>query len=531
MSGPLDVIVSFSLCCFVVFCQKSSVSPSGQAMGVQRVAIWSSDGSPACRHLVKRRLNKINFELKFFLFCNIPLHHCDTMDKLTRTLRTINSQASAIIAESGQKGNSGIVNAFLNTEYPALAQGKHSSKAMLLAIWNHTLIRAAKKMSRTWSKLMTELNTTLFLLYSNENSRETATSMFRKPLKYAAAHDANFDKEIYIQSTHILGVSQERALARKLEYKDKVKARNANRGELVPIYIEQIYEIIDKLILSNNAYELSIAVLLATGSRSVELYKVSTYEEMNEVYRIRVIGIAKDKSDNNLANVVLVRNLVRLTGKQVVDAVHKIRTKLGTEKLTNAQISNKTNTALNKKFREHIVPIFEKNAGDRADSEEFKEQLKTLTSHKLRYIGGNASYQIYGRPKNIPETSYLQNEYGHLNAESTKSYLAIAVKYEAEPTASGSVDLIPFENRITDLEEKVATLVIDAVPTELSRELAPFANSYSKSEAQDSKVEKVVGALKLLARKKIKMTQSELRDILGFSGANMTAGYKAFRAL
>jgi hypothetical protein len=453
------------------------------------------------------------------------------MDKLTKVLTKINAQADAIIEESGQRGTSGIASALLQDAYPSIASNHKSTKSALLAVWNSVVVKAPRKMSRTYERLFHALDETLNILYSNENTRESILTSFRAPFKQRATSDPNFDKNIYIQSTHILGVSQERALERKREYADKVKARNAARGGLAPIYIEQIYAVIDELILSNNPYELSLAVLLATGSRSVELYKVSTYEEMSEVYRIRVIGIAKDKGNNNLQNVVLVRNLVRLTGKQVVNAVHKIRTALRTENLDNQKISSKTNAALNKAFKKHIVPLFVQNAGDKADTDEFKAQVKTLTSHKARYIGGNASYQIYGKPKNIPETSYLQEQYGHLSGESTKSYLAIVVKYENESNSDGSPDLIPLENRIAELESAVEACCDDGPPADIRQELKPFENSRTMRETHASKVQKVVSALKLLAAKKIKMKQVELRAILHFSADVMTSGYQAYRAL
>ena len=96
-----------------------------------------------------------------------------------------------------------------------------------------------------------------------------------------------------------------------------------------PIYAEDILEAIQKLKNSNDPYEQSLAVLLATGSRSIELFKVSKYYEIKgDPQRITVKGLAKDKGKNELGNVVLTRNLVGLTRQEVVELVHEIRDEL-----------------------------------------------------------------------------------------------------------------------------------------------------------------------------------------------------------
>jgi hypothetical protein len=455
------------------------------------------------------------------------------MNAFTKTLEQINLKRDAITEESGQRGQSGIIQEILRDKYPVLVNGMKSTKASLLAIWNSIISKAPRKYSRSWQKLFTALDDLLNILYSNESTRESTLTNFRSPIRDRMKADANFDPNIYTQSTHVMGITQARSIERKREYADKVKARNTNRGTLTPIYIEQIYDVIDKLIDSENVWELSIAVLLATGSRSVELYKVSKYEEIaGDQNRVRIIGLAKDKGGNGLENVTLTRYLVRLTAKQVVDTVKIIRSKVNVTGLTNTHVSEKTNRQLNKAFKVNIHPLFLENASPgKRETDEFKAQIKSLTSHKTRYISGNASYQIYGMPKQIPEETYLQANYGHLSGESTKSYLAVIVRFRHDVNPiSGTVDLVPLENKVAELETKIEECCNDSPAIDIQLELLQYMNTFSRSEQKATKVTKVVNALKLLEAKKIKMLQRDLRKILKFSGDITTLGYKQYRA-
>lgn len=450
------------------------------------------------------------------------------MDKLTKTLKDINTNATAITEELTQSKSrtSSIINLKLKAAYAAIVDEKLSTKKNFLAVWSNIISRASRKFSRTWQRLFIEADKTFKIIYSNENTLESTLTEFRKPLK-----NDIYEPEIYKQSIYLMGVSQERSKQRKEEYKNIVNARNTARGGLVPIYIEQILELQKELIKSNNPYDLAVAVELATGARSIEVFKVSTFSENKDApNEITVKGIAKDKGGNNLENVVLTRNLVGLTSKEAVKAVDVIRSSLNLD-ASNKEISDKTNRQLNKAFKKYIHPILTENAGDKASSDEFKAQLKSMTSHKGRYIAGNASYEIYGKPKNIPYETYLQAQYGHLDPSSTKSYLGINVKYLKELKNGNTEEVKEYintiEKKVKDIKEEVDNCcgeVSDKI------DLSQYTNSFTRKETEEAKINNVVAALTLLHQEKIKMKQVDLRNKLRYSGAIMTAGYKKARS-
>lgn len=449
------------------------------------------------------------------------------MNKLSTTLSSINTHSFEIseeVAQSKQQ-SSGIVNELLEQAYPDIFDKKKGTKTNLFNIWSKVIATAPRKYSRSWGKLFVQLDRLIKLLYPNENTSEVMFTSFRKPLR-----DAKYDNEIYKQSVYQLGVDQQRSKQRKEEYANRVKARNVERGSLVPLYVEQIYQTVDQLIASNNVYEKLVAVELATGSRSIEVLKVSQYEEVKDnPNEILVIGLAKDKGQNNLENVRLTRNLVRLKAKQVISAVTYIRSKVNTEG-TNDAISSRTNAHLNKVFKQVFVPILKQNAGDKADTDEFKKQLKSFTSHKARYIAGNVSFLEYGKHKKIPYESYLQQQYGHLSGESTKSYLAINIKFKSKTVEKGDTEELKqlFNSEIGDLRTQLDKCCAKETDT---LDVAPFKNSFSKGEDEYAKVNNVVEAIKLYKKNEVKITQKDLRAKLGYSADIMTKAYKKFRTL
>ena len=446
------------------------------------------------------------------------------MNKLTTTLLEINGHSAEIREEIEQakRNSSAIANMFLERKYPELYVEKKATITNLLNIWNFVVSNASRKFSRSWQKLFGALDTTIKTLYPSENTFESTFTKFRKSLR-----DERFDPEIYRQSTHILGVSQERSKERKREYSAKVAARNVSRGDLTPIYVEQVLMVIDKLVGSNDPYDKVVAVELATGSRGIEVLKVSNYEEVKgHPNEILVIGLAKDKGQNNLVNVRLVRNLVGLNAEQVIDAVEYIRENINTTG-SNDAISGRTNKFINKAFKESFHPVLKENAAD-TESEAFKKQLASFTSHKARYLAGNMSYLLYGKPRKVPYESWLQSQYGHLSGESTKSYLNLNLKFKNKTIQKGDASELReiFNSDIKRLEGKVD--VCCSKPSD-SVDVLEYRNSFVIGADPEQKVSNVVEALKEYKRAGIKITQRVLRSKLGYSAAIMSEAYSNAR--
>ncbi len=245
------------------------------------------------------------------------------MEKIIKVLKDINKKENLIKDElktnKNNSKNSNIINNILIREYPKFSNS-NSTKDLIFNIFNELLQRASRKYSRTWKQLFENLDKLLKILYKNPLTLRGILSELRKSLK-----NERFEPLIYEESIKLMGMSIQESKNIAEKYKNEVQARNVNRGDLPVIYIEDIYNLLDQLIQSNNPYELSIAVEISTGARSIEVFKVSKFEEVEDhPNQIRVIGLAKDKNANNLENVVLVRNLVHLKANQVINAVNKI---------------------------------------------------------------------------------------------------------------------------------------------------------------------------------------------------------------
>lgn len=460
-----------------------------------------------------------------------PSHHSKTMERFIKTLKDINLYKKDIekeLAQSKQR-SSAIVNTKLTDAYPEIKE--KTTKEFLFKIWDQILKRASRKFSRTWGMLLIQLDELLKVIYPNKLTLRGVLVELRRPLK----DFVKWDKTIYEQTIIVMGMTVAESKQEAEKYNIKVKAKNLSRGEMVPIYVEDVYALLDKLIKSENGYDLALAVEIATGSRGIEVFKVSEYKAIEgHPEQISVIGVAKDNKNNNLEKVVITRNLVHLNAKQVIDAVAKIRRLINVDG-TNVKISQRTNKHLNAKQKEYVIPLIEKNASeDQKKSEPYKNYIKKFNSHHNRYLFANISYLVNGKNKNIPLNVYAQEQLGHLGAGSTNSYLGINVQFRnrlirnIDPELKLIIESI--DNKVNNLQKDVNECC-DNAKINPAVDLRNFKNSFSRKEDNESKINKVVGAIKAYTDKKIKVPkQADLGRSLGFGAKIMTLGYRETRA-
>jgi integrase len=464
------------------------------------------------------------------------------MNKLTKVLNSVNPDI--VRDETKNQKNiksSQTLNEILKNNYSNLSNSKSSSK-LLIEAWNIALKNLAVSgfVSRSWNALFKAITKIGDALYPNLKTASSFYTELRKPIR------AKFKDEhpIYIASKNIMGITQKDSLALKEAYKNNVEIRNTNRNNLIPFYVEQILDLINHLKQfylnesdtegDNNIFELALAVLLATGSRSIELFKVSKYQAVEDnPNQINIKGIAKDRGNNNLGSAVIHRNLVGLNSSQVIDFVNKIRNKLKFSDLDNKKVKEKTNKKLNEMMIKYIHPILIENAGDKVNTDEFKQQLKNTTAHKTRYIFGNASFLIHGKPLNIPYESYLQRQLGHLNPNTTRSYLGINMKFRNELINGGNEELKELitqnQNKTDSLEQKIE----ECCPSEENKNnnlnFQRFANKFTRSMNEDEKINNIIEVLKILKSNGIKMKQKDLQKKLRYSSKIFTKAYNKAR--
>jgi integrase len=312
---------------------------------------------------------------------------------------------------------SNTLNSIIAKSYADIYNAK-TTKAGLLKIWKNIIATSQNpregSISRQWISLFETLDKVIKLLYPNEGSMEKVLTEFRRVIKekYGAT------SEIYKQSIYKTGISRERSIQKRQEYADKVAAKNINRSELPAFYDDEIYKVIDENAASPNLLNNVVSVLLATGSRFIEVLKVSEYSATDKDNYIKIKGIAKDKGDQGYDNKIVIRPLNRLTADQVIQLVKKIRNGLNLEG-DNRTISDRYNTQMNR-----IV----KNL--------FKD--RPITTHKLRYIASNLAYLTYSR--GAVENTFIQQYLGHTSGETTRTYQSINVKLRNAPKTNIEAD-------------------------------------------------------------------------------------------
>ena len=311
------------------------------------------------------------------------------------------------------KGKSGTLNKILGEEYKEYSTIQNT-KNLLLKIWIDIIDNALKeketnKIIKNWIKLYKILDRVIKTLYQNENTSQNVFTLFRKPIRQKYGDNS----QIYIQSTYVLGIGQERALERREEYQNKVDEKGLNRQSLPPIYDDEIYSAIDIGFHSSDPLETVIAIMLNTGSRSIEVLKVSTYSEVKDnPLQIHIKGIAKDRTGKGYENKEIVRPLINLNAQQIIEAVKYIRENLNL-KGTNEAISSRYSQTMNKRMKK-LFPTHPE-----------------LTVHKCRYISAQMAYLLFGN--NGVENTYIQQYLGHEDSSTSRTYQSINIKLRQRP--------------------------------------------------------------------------------------------------
>jgi len=418
----------------------------------------------------------------------------------------------------------------INNTYKHLPKECKSAKSCILVLWESTLKSEAnsvrvgmtkqkKTLSDTWIKLFKLTNKLMRFLYPNENSFVTYIIELRNLLKIP-----KLPKDIFKISEKYMGLTEEESNRRRNDYNKKIQIKNATRNTLIPIYTDQVIDLINKLINSTNISEIALAVALATVRRAIEIYKVSTFEEIpNDNTKIKISGLAKSGPKTKKENSVIV-NIIALKSNQVIEAIKKIRDSLGDiSNLPNQSLKNRFNSKINNSFKKNVVPIFESN-GELPENKN-KKMIEKLSFHKARYISGNTSYKLFGEPKEIPESTYLQSQFGHKCAQSTCTYLSIVVKVRNNPKPK------PKNNTLMSLSDRFESNNLQSELKEVNPpNIKDLVNKRTKFIPEEDKIRDILEAYKRYKDAGIVIKSNDLKKILKYGSAIMVKANKIRRS-
>jgi hypothetical protein len=327
------------------------------------------------------------------------------------------------------------------TFYPH-AMVKRTAASTLQQIWEEELLQSMNDTVQTYVKIYELLQPFLGKFYLTEGGLSVGATIWRKPIKSKFGEK----NDIYVQSVHILGLSQERSLAKRAEYKAEIQNRTSNR-KADKYTRDFIYSVIDDAAQSSNPMKNLVAVLLATGSRTIEATRISTYEKVEGSDEcVKVIGVAKD-TEVDLVK-VMIRPLIRLQVDKVLELISTVRKLHDFEKMTNKEASQAITSGLSKTVFDYF-DILDILAGDS------QTNIKKTTPHKLRHMWASLAYQLHGGV--VPEQEWIRSMLGHSSGDTSLSYTQIVVSLEP-------IEGIPVAT-ISDCREISA-----AVPNVLERE-------------------------------------------------------------
>lgn len=233
----------------------------------------------------------------------------------------------------------------------------------------------------------------LAVLYPNRDTLHVMSIEWRRPVA------TRFGKKsaIYLQSIYQLGLSREESLLRRENYEARV--RHDARNITVHIPKKKVFDAIASCAASENSIANLVAVCLATGSRLIEVLKVSKFMESGAGPRFIVIdGIAKSP-----VRKIIIRPLIGLDCGRVLELISRIRKIRDFKSMTNGDAKTAVDAAANRIMRD----------------------LFDMTLHKCRYIWASLAWHMYGH--GVPQQEWIREMFGHTSGDISLIYLMFVV--------------------------------------------------------------------------------------------------------
>ncbi len=184
------------------------------------------------------------------------------------------------------------------------------------------------------------------------------------------------------------------------EANDNTEARMREQKE-IKVDVDAMLAVVMPDLHSTIIPKLALALLLATGRRTVEIFKTAEFKRIDK-YRVSFSGQAQSFDDTPYEIDLLAE------ADLVITALASLRALAPTANMTKAVV----NTTYGKMMSREVDKL-SKQLGFADDT--------NLTPHTLRAIYGNACMTLY-KPKKMKGTRYLAELFGHVKSASTNHY-------------------------------------------------------------------------------------------------------------
>lgn len=255
---------------------------------------------------------------------------------------------------------------------------------------------------------------------------------------------------------------------------DKVEAKNRDYDV---VDADEIYKIIKDNIVSTNPFRRAIALLLASGSREMELFATSTYKPITVPSGEKNWIIQGNVSKKKGVEVSVKKPVLYFTAEKFVEEVESMRSSIN-EKYKNIVVDGKLSSSVS-------------TAGNKAAHEIFKNR-KGFTMHVCRKIYAHMSYDLYESKETIHGKGttlsfWIASVLAHEGQKAVANYSHIKLKHKLNTTEvpAKTEELI---TKVEELEERLDTLNIDQQD---ERPLPSVIVKNSKAENQMKKVDTI----------------------------------------
>jgi len=379
----------------------------------------------------------------------------------------------------------------LRDEVERMAGAKGVAANVLFLAWDYAIKNGPRRGSvEAFGTLFELVQPFLEMFYPNRNSLATSATRWRTPIKEKYGEKS----EIYTQSVWILGITREESIKMKEDYKEATRRAVRDRGD-PKFTMEEVYNAIDVTSNTDNPVDNIIAVMLAVGSRMIEVIKISEYTAMDDG-RIKIYKLAKmrgandDETVEGVLNVTVYRPVLRISAEKVVELVKNIRKMHNFKRMKNKEATGKVNGNVNKLMKTLFkIPI---------------------TGHKSRYLWGSLAWELYGN--GVPQAEWVREMYHHSSADTTLTYLKFQVetpKFKVPEELRARVGGLEVDTENLKTEQKSLKDEVKTIEKELNTQIAnanmvdlqfpQYANPKRLRLSTDAKLERIRKLDKALA--------------------------------
>lgn len=283
-------------------------------------------------------------------------------------------------------------------------------------------------------------------LYKNNS---TLDSILTKDIRKIVSDKYGVNSEMHKESKYRVKISYDEKKQLIEQGAKRVYERNQNRLEFDN---KEVLEVISKGKNSGNVYELGISMLLASGSRPIELFSRSSYTPSKEGSNwITQKYVAKRKEDIEKP---VIKPLINYTSAEFIDKLKELREELKFVFTDMENSKGELSSTVSSAFNRNMKRLFN-----------YRENVTLYTCRKLY---GKISYEMFSKVNNLYGTNpefhvWLNNVLGH-NVKS----IEIAANYTNIDLTS--YDLTPeglairqdfLDNRIEEVAERVEILHLE----------------------------------------------------------------------